>query len=346
MAVMSAVRLPQRGFILVATLWALAALTLLASTISELVASDRERAEWTRQALQDDLDAHGTTATIIYLLATSRMDHLGLILEREQRLLNLDDGDRWTTGDGIVEVTGQAYFGLGRVRFSVQDETAFASVNRPDPMLVAAFKHVGLTDQQISRLVPRIIDYIDPDQTVQLDGAERYDYVRSNLAPPANWFMATPLELKKVLGVDDLLTAEQWRTLRRIVTARVKTNYNVNTMPPAALAALMGGDESAVREILAMRAERPVADVRSVVAQTGRVVPLPEDTLMLPSRIFRLAVWRPGDSAHSLLGITLTPGSIHGPWRKEYNYSEPVSEPVDEDAASVMVAATPLFQST
>ena len=342
MAAMGAVRMPYRGFILVATLWALAALTLLASTINELVASDRERAEWTRQALQDDLDASGTTATVIYLLATSRMDHLGLILEREQRLLNFDAGDRWNTGDGILEITGQAYFGMGRVRFSLQDETAFASVNRPDPVLAAAFKHVGVTDQQISWLMPRIIDYIDPDQAVLLDGAERYDYVRSNLAPPANWFMTTPLELKKVLGVDELLTSEQWRTLRRIVTGRVKTNYNVNTMPPPALAALLGGDEDAVREILAVRAERPVTDVRDIMSQTGRTVPLHEDTLMLPSRIFRLAVWRPGDGTRSLVGITLTPSSLFGPWRKEYSYSEPV----DEDAASAISAATPLLQST
>ena len=334
--------LPQRGFILVATLWALAALTLLASTINELVASDRELAEQTLQALQDDLDAHGTTATVMYLLATSRMDHLGLILEREQHLLSFDSGDHWNSGDGVLEVAGQAYFGLGRVRFSLQDETAFASVNRPDPMLVAAFKHVGVTDQQINRLIPRIIDYIDRDQAVMLDGAERYDYVRSNLAPPANWFMATPLELKKVLGVDDLLTAEQWRTLRRIISARLRTNYNVNTMPPRALAALVGGDANAVRQILAMRAKGPVTDVRAVMAQTGRTVPLPEDALMLPSRSFRLVVWRPGDGVRSLLGITLTPGATFGPWRKEYSYSEPV----DEDAAAAIAAATPLFQST
>ena len=333
--------LPQRGFILVATLWALAALTLLASTINELVAADRELAEQTLQALQDDLDAHGTTATVTYLLATSRMDYLGLILEREQRLLNRDAGDRWNSGDGVLEITGRAYFGLGRVRFSVQDEATFASVNRADPMLVAAFKHVGVTDQQINWLMPRIIDYIDRDQAAMLDGAERYDYVRRDLAPPADWFMTSPLELKRVLGVDDLLTAEQWRTLRPILSARLRVNYNINTMPPAALATLVDGDASAVGQILAMRAKVPVT-MHDVVVETGRAVSLPEGAIMLPSRAFRLAVWRPGDGVRSLIGITLTPGSIFGPWRKEYSYSEPV----DEGAASAIDAATPLFQST
>lgn len=329
----------HRGFILVATLWALAGLTLLAGYVTTVVASDRARAELTRQSLQDELDARGTTATLLYLLATSRMDHLGAVLEREQRLVKLEEGARWPAGDGVLEVGGRAYMGLGRTYFSVQDETAFASVNRPDPMLVAAFKHVGIADRQIDWLMPRIVDYIDPDQTMMLDGAERYDYERRGLPAPANWFMASPVELKKVLGVGDALTAEQWRALRRVVTARLKHNYNVNTMPPEALAVLLGGDEDAVRRVLAARAEAPV-NVRAVVAGTGRAVPLPEDALMLPSRIFRLAVWHPGDGMRTLLGITLTPGAMQGPWRKEYSYSEPV----DDDAAHPVRAATPLFQ--
>ena len=339
---MNAARPAQRGFILVATLWTLAGLTLLAGYINELVASDRERAELTRQTMQDDLNAHGTTATVMYLLATSRMNHLGLILEREQRLVGLEEGAPWSSGEGVLEVTGRAYMGVGRVQFSIQDETAFASVNKPDPMLVAAFKHVGLADRDIDRLMPRILDYIDPDQEMMLDGAELYDYQRLDLAPPANWFMASPLQLKKVLGVDDLLTPQQWRALRRVVSARLTHNYNVNTMSPAALAVLLGGDENAVRRVLAARAERPVTNVRTVVAKTGRDVPLPEDTLMLPSRIYRLALWRPGDGARSLVGITLTPSSTFGPWRKEYSYSEPI----DDDATPAIRAATPLFQST
>lgn len=339
---MNAGQRQHRGFILVATLWTLAGLTLLAGYITTVVASDRARAELTRHSLQDELDARGTAATLLYLLATSRMDHLGLVLEREQQFVKLEEGARWPAGDGVLEVTGRAYMGLGRVRFSIQDETAFASVNRPDPMLVAAFKHVGVTDRDIDRLMPRIIDYTDPDQAMMLDGAERYDYERHGLAAPANWFMTSPLELKKVLGAGEVLTAAQWRVLRRVLTARIKHSYNVNTMPPDALAVLLGGDEHAVSQVLTARAERPVTNVRTVVTKTGRAVPLHEDTLMLPSRIFRIAVWRPGDRVRTLEGITLTPSSTFGPWRKEYSYTEPV----DDDATHAVRAATPLLQST
>lgn len=331
----------QRGFILVATLWTLAGLVLLAGYIHDLVAADRERAELTRQTLEYELDARGTTATLLYLLATSRMDHLGLILEREGRGA-LGAGAGGLPGYDVLEVTGQAYFGMGRVRFSLQDETALASVNMPDVMLAAAFEHVGLAAEDINWLMPRIADYIDLDRAVRLDGAERYDYTSRDLAPPKNWFMTTPLEIKKVLGADELLTTGQWRTLRRVLTARLKNSYNVNTMSPAALAVLLDGDENAVRRILEVRAEQPVSNVQTIIGETGRSVPLPEDVLMLPSRVFRLALWRPDDGMRSLVGITLTPGSVFGPWRKEYSYAEPV----DDDAAPAIAAATPLFQSS
>ena len=70
--VMFAARLRHRGFILVATLWALAGLTLLASYVNALVTSDRGRAEVTRQALQDELDArrhHGHALLLAVHLA-------------------------------------------------------------------------------------------------------------------------------------------------------------------------------------------------------------------------------------------------------------------------------------
>ena len=74
-----------RGFILVATLWTLAALAVVAGYVANVVESDVERAIATRHALQDELDRRSTEATLLYLLATTRMSHRGAILETPQR---------------------------------------------------------------------------------------------------------------------------------------------------------------------------------------------------------------------------------------------------------------------
>lgn len=329
----------QRGFILVAAIGALAGLAMLAGYVATVVTADRERAEQARQALQDELDARGTLATLAYLLSTSRMSQHGLILEEEQQLAAFGEDREWKPGDGELEVSGTVYAGLGRTRFFLQDETALPSVNRPDPMLVATFRHIGVADEEIEWLMPRILDYVDLDDLMLLNGAERVDYQRAAAPPPANWFLATPLELKNVLGVDELLGPRQWRQLRRLVTARLKTNYNINTMSRDALTVLLNGDENAVRQLVALRAKRPVRDVRDLRALTGQPVALGEDMLMLPSRIFRIALWAADDRTRTVVGITLTPSSTLGPWRKEYSHTEPV----EDDAPPPLAAATSLF---
>ena len=68
------------GFVLVATLWALAALAVLAAYIDGVVASDLRSALETKRGLEAELARRSTEATLVYLLATGRMNHRGLIL--------------------------------------------------------------------------------------------------------------------------------------------------------------------------------------------------------------------------------------------------------------------------
>ena len=77
-----------------------------------------------------------------------------------------------------------------------------------------------------ARLMPRIRDYVDLDDTLSLSGAERFDYAQARLPPPANWFMAGTPELKRVLGMENMISPEQWRRLRPLLTPREQHGYN------------------------------------------------------------------------------------------------------------------------
>ena len=104
---MSVARRNAEGFVLVATLWVLAALAVLAAYINGVVASDLERAVIAKRALQSELDRRSTEATLLYLFATGRMNHRGLILEEEQRFSNAlpEDESLPDHGDGELWVT-------------------------------------------------------------------------------------------------------------------------------------------------------------------------------------------------------------------------------------------------
>ena len=330
------------GFILAATLWALAALTVLAGYISGVADADVERAQAQRQALQDELDARGTENTLIYLLASTRRSHRGMILEQEQRFSEPGGAVLRHPGDGTIPMSREAHKGLGRVLFALQDERGLFGINSPrQPFLGLALEHVGVRDLDVRRLMPLIADYIDMDNEIAMGGAERYDYARSRRSPPPNWFMVGTPELKRVLGFEGLISADQWRRLRPLLTPRVQIGYNFNTMSPAAVAALVGGEEAA-QLLIEEREERVIRTLEEVADMTGRILRLdPDEMLVFPSPNTKVAVWTAGSSRRSILGVRLTAGSPTAPWRKEYRYSERI----DSHPRQALVAATPLFQT-
>lgn len=333
-----------RGFVLVATVWVLAALVLLADYVSGVVAADRERARLALAALRDDLDARGTEATLLYLLATKPSNHRGLLLEPLTAPALSSSVAPGTTGsDATITFAGEPYHGIGRVRFSLQDEAGLAAVNKPGGLYQVALRHAGVAQADIALLLPRLRDYMDRDETLLVGGAERADYAAAGLPPPANWFLVSPLEVQKVLGARTIVPAEAWSFLRRNTTSAFTVGVNFNTMPLAMLTAFLGGDEAAARRVAQHRERHVLADVHAVREVAGHDLSAYGDLagVTVASRL-RLALWPEGGRQRTIVGVALTPNAINVPWRKEYRYFEPASG----GSESARALATPLFQST
>ena len=326
---MSPPRQRQGGFVLVATLWALAALAVLAAYIDTVVASGVRDAIEAKRALAAELERRNTEATVLYLLATGRMNHRGLILEEEQRFSDsLADGEHLPErGDGELLVDGAVYAGLGETRFSIQDEGGLVSVNAPrSDRFQALLAHAGLSAAEIEQVVSRVEDYIDADDTLGLDGAEHYDYRQRGLPPPLNWIMSSPHELSKVLGIEEAIPADRWRALWPLLTMRPVYSYNFNTMRPEVLALLLDLDERELRRLIDEREKVPILRLNRIALLTGRHLDIDEmEIRMLPSSFMRVSVWHEGDGSRVLAGLELTPLGESAPWRKDYRYSEPVS---------------------
>ena len=408
----------NRGFVLIATLWTLAAIAVLAAYIDGVASADIERATVAKAALERELARRSTEATLGYLLATGRMNHRGLMLEAEQSFSDAEGNRGPDRSVGVIAVTGETYAGLGGTRFSIQDENGLVSVNSPrSPNFAAVLSYAGIPSADINRIIPRVYDYVDMDDDLSLSGAERFDYNKATsrapttnpyyatsviirpqgrtpsipsaypvqgsgraragfvanldlrLPNPSNWSMATPLELRRVLGVEDLISADQWRRLLPMLTMRQTAGYNFNTMRPDVLAAVLKLDQGGVDNILAARAERSVASLNRIAMLTGTHVDIdPMSVQGLPSRFHRISIWHNASGLRSIAGMALTPYG-EAPWRVDYRYTEPMKpteppqpararaaptgaeqdpkEPAIDNESSdtgVLLAATPLLQ--
>ncbi len=315
-----------RGFVLVATLWALAALAVLAAYIDGVVAEDLRHAVEVKRALEVELARRSTETTLVYLLATGRMNHRALILEEEQRFSDwLPEGEYLPDhGDGELLVTGAVYARADGIRFSVQDEGGLVSVNAPRYLPFAALlRHVGISDSQVEGIVARVEDFIDSDNVLNLNGAERYDYLQGGEPPPLNWIMTSPDELRSVLGVNRLLDPAQWERLRPLLTTRSVYSYNFNTMRPELLAALLGLDDAGVLRILEERERGSLWRLSRIAMLSGVHLNIDElEVVLLPSSFMRIAVWHEDEDSRQLSGISMTPFGDSAPWRKDYRYSE------------------------
>lgn len=327
------------GFILVATLWVLAGLAVLAAYIDSTVNANIEQAIRIKRILQEDLDRRSTEATLLYLLATNPVNYRGLLMFEQQ---SITDGSEAAPqeGDGELWMDGTPYQGLGGWRFALQDEFGLVSLNQPEAWpLEALLKWLGVQAPDRTRAVFRILDYIDEDSNLTLNGAERFAYQQRRQPPPANWIMATPVELQRVLGFAELMTPEQWRRAKPLLTVRPPAGYNFNTMPVELVAAMLGVDAAAAEKVLEMREREPVMELRSLFELTGAIANRIEESEVLrrPSRFVRLALWRPSRSQRLLAGIELTPFGEDAPWRKDYQYWEQFPE--DDTEAPARPAA-------
>ncbi|MDE0242000.1 MAG: type II secretion system protein GspK [bacterium] len=360
---------------LIATLWTLAAMAVLAAYIDSVASADMERAAAAEAALERELARRSTEETLAYFLVTGRMNHRGLMIEPEQSFSDVEGNRGPDRSVGVIAVSGETYAGIGGMRFSVQDENGLAPVNFPSSRsFVAALSHVGVASADIERIIPRVEDYVDMDDDLSLSGAERFDYDQAALAAglgtsgrdsatsrqrdraphaartpgpdtraldrsgatsgippelmlphPSNWTMATPLELRRVLGINELIGPDQWRRLLPMLTVRQTSGYNFNTMRPDVLAAILEIEPEAVDNIRTERAQRSVATLNRIAMLTGTHPDIDEmDLRVLPSRFLRVSIWHNAGGLRSVAGMALTPYG-DAPWRIDYRYKEPMA---------------------
>jgi general secretion pathway protein K len=261
----SRMRRRERGIALLATLLAIALMTILVVDFA------------TTSALGYRAAANQADELRALYLARSGIQVGVAVLERDSIFDALQKtpydslNDVWAIQVPPIPVEG------GTVSVSIVDEARKLNINQLynlrarqiDPnfaqVVARLFESIGVTTD----LIPIIADWLDPDSVDSPGGAEA-DYYLRLLPPyePRNGPMPTVGDLRALKGVDDAMFIR----LATFLTTTPETRVNVNTAAPEVLAALtpeLSNNLDLVKEIVAAREYHPLLAITDVLNLPG-----------------------------------------------------------------------------
>lgn len=337
------------GFVLVIVLATLVVLTLLATAVATSAERAIRAAQQDADRFEAELAMTGTRETLLFMLATQRQTLAGLTVNESDASATTaqaaEDPDGFTAlpVGNEIRLDGTAYQGLGTARFALQDDRGLLSANWAGSALrFALYRSLDVRETDWDGLDAKRLDYQDPDDLHRLNGAEKDRYRREELPPPSNRTLATPLELRRVLGWHEMLAGMDDAQLLSMLTLARTVDMNINTAPAGVLQLLPGLTRQAAERMVELRRAAPFLSVRQA-QETFGIGAVPEENLSLfaiPSG--NLILWDERSGARRLLHWTLTPLEIDGPpWRIDYEVTLPRGN--EPDQAVVGTPPTPLF---
>lgn len=221
-----------KGIALVAVLWMLALLSVIAGSLAV--------------STRTDLLIAGSITSIAQAEAIAD----GGIFRAISELLVPVQGDpnRWQ-GDGQPHVW---QFAGANIIIRITDESARIDLNSTaEELLRGMFISLGVPEIEATALVDAIQDWRDADDSRRLHGAERDDYtVAGRTDGPANTDFETVEELRQVLGMTETL----YRAVEPLVTVYSRQPWiNSVIAPRSVLLALPGATPELVDAFIAQR---------------------------------------------------------------------------------------------
>lgn len=337
----------EQGFVLVAVLALLVVLTLLASAVALM--SQRAVAEMQTEIdrFDGEVDMISTRDTVLFMLSTQRQTMGGLtvdeVLAAAPVMTDILDGPSVLPIGNEIKLDNTAYRGMGNALFALQDDRGMVSPNWVTPALMQRFyEQRGVPANDWAGLEAKRLDYQDPDSLYRLGGAEQEHYEKAGKLPPTNRAMITPLELRRIMGWDDMLEGLDDEQLLSLFSMERNGVINLNTAAVPVLMLVPGMEKAQAERLVALRNATPITSTWDAVGVIPSISAFEDIFVLFSNPSGNLTLWDGRLGAKRLAHWTLTPFDETGqPWRIDYEVILPRG---NESAQAVArTPATPLF---
>ena len=246
----------QRGVALLATLMAVALMTILVVDFTTSSSLNYRSAANQANELRAEYLARSAVNVGLALLAQQARQNVGPGIQLPYYALT----QPWAMPFPPVPMDG------GTATVSIVDEARKLNINElinphtgtVDPDVEQILQRLFAILEIDPRIIPAIIDWLDPDSVESPGGGVEADYYMRLIPPyePRNGPMPTLGDLRLIRGVD----TPTFIRLSQFLTTAPETRINANTVPPELLASLspeLANNTSLVKEIMAARISEP-----------------------------------------------------------------------------------------
>jgi hypothetical protein len=233
--------------------------------------------------------------------------------------------DTRTEGRDFVALDDRPHRAVNGTIVQLQDTRGLVNINlasRED--LLRLLEVYGVPMERRDPLVAKLQDYVDADDLLRLNGAERDEYRRAGRPPPNNAPLRTIWEARRVLGWGEEPSLWFGDDLTRIATAGLVVGYNLNTAPAKVLEVAAGMTAEVALEAVKRRQKLPLTSLDQLVGLPApRALGDPLRIIMFPSDALRVTLRDPPSGRLREFVLRTTPVSPAAPWVIDYVFDPP-----------------------
>ena len=342
---MRAQKRDNRGFILALTLWVVAAAGFAAAILSEWVSTAVNNAQILQNRVESERAFLNIRNELVFALARRPYSYRGLqVGEFEtptigttfEDLMNQD-----VTTDRMIFLDGRPYSVSSNNRYvvKIQDGRGLININTINTEFVNTFLDSLSVDPDLfDMLRDTLLDYRDEDDLTRLSGAERDDYIRRQLYPPADYHLLTPWEARRILGWVNLNELWSKQYVSPVITTCRSSGFNPNTATVNSLVTYIRGvSVERAQSILEFRENAYFRNSRELGNAAGVLLTnQPFFFSFTPGRCLIVDLIDGETSNHIRFSLTLLPRNQDQPWQIDYvvripaDYSRSIIE-IDTD---------------
>ncbi len=293
----------QRGFVLIMTLCILAAILIVAAYFGERVQTSLHLAQASQSLTDKQIAMNDTRSEIIFRMCTTRLSPYGVGVPPGEIALD----DRRYASDGTT--------------IQLQDVHGLIPINFANDAVLQNFLAVEqVPADQRNHLIDTLRDYIDADDLRRLEGAEAPEYLALGLLPPRNQPLASPMELKRIIGWRDMPSLWQGTPVTDLVNTGRFAPINANTAPWQVIASLPGVTPALAQAVVTRRQFGPINLLLLSEITGTNLDTFPPMATTYPAnevRVTQRAIGMPWAIRYNL---RLTPSGNTAPWQISYYY--------------------------